>query len=969
MTSELEMETAVLDCECIKRDSFLTEEGGVIELGFLAPITSEGDLFFPESIYVRKEMCEVFKELIKSDRKQRQILIGSPGVGKSILLFLVALYRTLYGGSPGCFVRKTKDPQELSSVFLMKKMDEKEDGRTHITINYSRAVDPDEKVKDLLKHALHVHGDIEPRDALAAVARNDVILYIDGAHEGDADLSIPHHYLSTSGGFETPVGESARSSTLVVLCGWQKVVLGKALESTSDMLTRKTDGTADEDVDGAHSDAANFGSIEGLEADLDAAFSEETLEDIFYHTGGRIREAFGYAREPYLWMAEKKATIDRISKEQAMLSLVDTKGSGDPNSADRVRTMFRNEEGTFFGSALQVVDSQYYARLLQDRVGLEDYYNAYVHAKNRGLSSAAGCHFEELLHQLFHNRPNPIQSFLQSTGTGAGVSQLSAVSCYWIPSIPNFASIDAALVLKHSDDSVTAWTVWCLQYTVAKEHAFNSRTFVVKFLRPLLKNFGLKDISVKIVFVVPDDVYTSFKLPEGIAEDGYEGTAVFADCSSVDAVKGLFEKLEFIDKPVTVFDEEAAESLPDFDIDISQTVFLGWRRGTQLCIGELHYTNAEWKDAERLDGIFALVFALQATSTVDGAWTFAQGEPFTLVDMNQTVQVFLDASEDDDSLFVLQDEEEVRAALADCDPVAPGWRCVNSATSPRSCVTGLKAWLKAGAKSAGWDLSRIPVVEQTHAALLTAAGEPQPSSNNNMLLDLFCLVGAHDPLAPTADAETVEARCHERTALCAYVAWSVPTSEALAALTQLGPLLEVGAGTGYWASLLAARGVDIVALDLADSQGGQAFRFRHAMVQDGDGIAALADPVQAHRSLFLSWPDPVGDDATTDSDRDAFGVRCLQAFTGTTIAYIGELGPAVVRTKPDFGDVFPRGGSSASAAFQEALAADFRCTRRVYLPNWPPYNAHLTIWTRKEATDEKRKDSKVQGNQTKKVKR
>jgi hypothetical protein len=247
--------------------------------------------------------------------------------------------------------------------------------------------------------------------------------------------------------------------------------LGKALELTSDMLTRRKDGEADK------SD-----NVEGLEeADFDAAFREETLEDIFYHTGGRIRESFLYARGAKLWKDENKATIDRISKDQAILSLVDTRGSGDPKSPDRIRTMFRNEDAAFFGSAIQIVDSQYYARLLQDRVGLEDFYKAYVHAKKRGLSSAAGCHFEELLHQLFHKRPNPIQSVLQSTRKGAeGVHQLSAFSCYWIPSIPDFANIDAALVVKHVDGSVT---VWCLQYTVFKEHAFNPRTFLLKFLR------------------------------------------------------------------------------------------------------------------------------------------------------------------------------------------------------------------------------------------------------------------------------------------------------------------------------------------------------------------------------------------------------------------------------------------------------------------------------------------------------
>jgi hypothetical protein len=73
----------------------------------------------------------------------------------------------------------------------------------------------------------------------------------------------------------------------------------------------------------------------------------------------------------------RKSMIDTISKSQARLSLVDTKGSGTPNSPDRVRTMFGNDAGCFFGSAIQIVDSQCYTRLLQDRLALEDYFNAY----------------------------------------------------------------------------------------------------------------------------------------------------------------------------------------------------------------------------------------------------------------------------------------------------------------------------------------------------------------------------------------------------------------------------------------------------------------------------------------------------------------------------------------------------------------------------------------------------------------
>jgi hypothetical protein len=42
-------------------------------------------------------------------------------------------------------------------------------------------------------------------------------------------------------------------------------------------------------------------------------------------------------------------------------------------------------------------------------------------------------------------------------------------------------------------------------------------------------------------------------------------------------------------------------------------------------------------------------------------------------------------------------------------------------------------------------------------------------------------------------------------------AFGVPGNYALDCLARYGPLVEIGAGTGYWARCLRERGVDIVA--------------------------------------------------------------------------------------------------------------------------------------------------------------
>jgi len=51
------------------------------------------------------------------------------------------------------------------------------------------------------------------------------------------------------------------------------------------------------------------------------------------------------------------------------------------------------------------------------------------------------------------------------------------------------------------------------------------------------------------------------------------------------------------------------------------------------------------------------------------------------------------------------------------------------------------------------------------------------------------------------------------TDLAQRYSYVLPDDRSLSALAGLGPLVEVGAGTGYWASRLRACGVDVVAID------------------------------------------------------------------------------------------------------------------------------------------------------------
>jgi hypothetical protein len=83
--------------------------------------------------------------------------------------------------------------------------------------------------------------------------------------------------------------------------------------------------------------------------------------------------------------------------------------------------------------------------------------------------------------------------------------------------------------------------------------------------------------------------------------------------------------------------------------------------------------------------------------------------------------------------------------------------------------------------------------------------------------------------------------------------FSVPCAEAVAVLCRLGPIVEVGAGSGYWTALLQAAGHDVIATDLGAGESPYGFAVaRHAQVEQ---LAAL-DAVRKYpdRDLFCSWP-------------------------------------------------------------------------------------------------------------------
>lgn len=141
--------------------------------------------------------------------------------------------------------------------------------------------------------------------------------------------------------------------------------------------------------------------------------------------------------------------------------------------------------------------------------------------------------------------------------------------------------------------------------------------------------------------------------------------------------------------------------------------------------------------------------------------------------------------------------------------------------------------------------------------------------------------------------------------------FSTPTEDALECLAKLGPLVELGAGTGYWAAMLARRGVNIVAFDIAppsvDTATGNMpnyFFERQFFPVLAGGPEVLKS--QPHgRALLLVWPFHMDLHrkhlAQGQGTTEPWDARALRAFRGDVLVHVGHLSECgVVDTSREF---------------------------------------------------------------------
>lgn len=114
--------------------------------------------------------------------------------------------------------------------------------------------------------------------------------------------------------------------------------------------------------------------------------------------------------------------------------------------------------------------------------------------------------------------------------------------------------------------------------------------------------------------------------------------------------------------------------------------------------------------------------------------------------------------------------------------------------------------------------------------------------------------------------------------------FAIPSAEALLLIAVHSPagVIEIGAGTGYWARLLADRGVDVVAFDIAPPPSEDNFWF--AGEEPWFPVAAGDHHVVeyfADRTLLLVWP-------TRNEDWAADAAQRYLEAGGQRLVYVGE---------------------------------------------------------------------------------
>jgi hypothetical protein len=470
-------------------------------------------------------MIDVLGELARNSADNRvntQVLIGSPGIGKSILFFLHALWLTLDSETKVMYWRKASEDETSIILLCMEASQKGAAGNQSVRILCRDNIPFERNINDIYMYwmqrafpELFDGEDLEEMPLLEGfvtelLRAKTVTMFADGPKHTDTNDTKTGgiHFLCSSSGHPLPANDQNTSKIVSLLCGWKQHDLILCLKnySTKEMGERLWNEQIALNDDSADEDSVQFDGDEQAgenEVYTLAQKIDDVVDHVYYFTGGRVRDALKLLRGRITlakFQSDAVSLVGTLPTGAVDLSIHGKYGTKSAKSFDRLRTYFELER-TDPAEYIQIVDSGYTLSILGDRDMGDKYLEAYKEAIKLGEMHMAGHHFEKMMHQVFirlavsGNAELPFDGHTQATGkTIEGVRQLTKEK-YWIPSVPNFPGIDSAVVTASGD-------VLGIQYFAGKRHGFKARAFKNAFLNHL--PVGDTD-SCHIVYVVPSD--------------------------------------------------------------------------------------------------------------------------------------------------------------------------------------------------------------------------------------------------------------------------------------------------------------------------------------------------------------------------------------------------------------------------------------------------------------------------------
>jgi len=143
--------------------------------------------------------------------------------------------------------------------------------------------------------------------------------------------------------------------------------------------------------------------------------------------------------------------------------------------------------------------------------------------------------------------------------------------------------------------------------------------------------------------------------------------------------------------------------------------------------------------------------------------------------------------------------------------------------------------------------------------------------------------------------------------------WAVPSNDVIEAIAKFSPIVELGAGTGYWAWLLEQAGTKVHAFDR------EYLNPPHWTIVN-EGTPESLNDYSKEYSLLLCWPP----------FEEPMALQALKQFRGMNVIYVGEFR-----------------GRTGDNDFHLELETKYAISQQLEIPTWPGFSDKVFFFKRK----------------------